>query len=76
MNQFLAFLSEHQSWLIPLALYLAINLARRDYLVKNENPVIRWLASALERVLFLQWDRWGGSFKALGIVSPEVPKDE
>lgn len=76
MNQFLAFLSEHQSWLIPLALYLAINLARRDYLVKNENPVIRGLASALERVLFLQWDRWGGSFKSLGIVSPEVQKDE
>ena len=76
MNQFLAFLTEHQSWLIPLALYLAINLARRDYLVKNENPVIRGLASALERVLFLQWDRWGGSFKSLGIVSPEVKHDE
>ena len=76
MNQALEFLRQHQEWVIPLALYLAINLARRDYLVKHANPTVRAIASVLERVLFLQWDRWGGKFKALGIVSPEVPRDE
>lgn len=63
-------------WLIPLVLYLAINLARRDYLVKNENAVIRGLALALERVLFLEWDRWGGAFKSLGIVAPPVDTEK
>ena len=66
------FLNDNKEWIIPLVLYIALNVARRDYLVKNESPVIRGLASALERVLFLEWDRWGGKFKAIGIVSPGI----
>lgn len=75
MNQALEFIRQHQEWIIPLVLYIAINLARRDYLVQHKNPTVRAVASVLERVLFLQWDRWGGKFKALGIISPEVDKD-
>ncbi len=59
-------------WLIPLVLYIAVNVVRRDYLVKNENAVIRGIAHALEMVLVLEWDRWGGSFKPLGLISPRV----
>lgn len=65
MGRVIAWLSDNQSWLIPLAIYLAMNLAKRDYLVQNPNPVVRGFANALEKVLFLEWNRWGGNLKWL-----------
>ena len=70
MTQIYPWLLANQYWIIPLVLYVALNLAKRDYLVNNSNPVVRGIASVLEKILVLQWDKWGGSFKSLGIVEP------
>lgn len=70
MTSIYPWLLANKTWILPLVIYLAINFAKRDYLVQNSNPVIRGLASVLEKILFLEWNRWGGSFKSLGIVSP------
>jgi len=63
MNQILPWLIANQAWLIPLAIYLALNLAKRDYLVANTNPVVRGVALMIEKILVLEWNKWGGSFK-------------
>ena len=73
MNTIYQFVLANQYWILPLAIYLALNLAKRDCLVNNSNPVVRGVASVLEKILVLEWGRWGGSFKSLGIV--ETPDD-
>ena len=71
MGQVTAWLHANQSWLIPLVLYIALNVCKRSYLVENPNPLVRGFAGALEKILLLEWDRWGGNFKFLVSDEPE-----
>lgn len=65
-------LIDNKSIWIPVALYLALNIANRTALVTNANPEIRFIARLLENVLFMQWDKWGGTLKVL---APPVNED-
>jgi len=58
-------LIDHKSIWIPVALYLALNIANRSTLVTHANPEVRFIARLLENVLFMQWDKWGGTLKVL-----------
>lgn len=55
-------------WVIALALYVAINVAKR--IPPPTNPTLLFFWQLFERVMFLGWDRWGGSLKWLGTVAP------
>ena len=65
-------LIDNKSIWIPVVLYLALNLANRTALVTHANPEVRFIARLLENVLFMQWDKWGGTLKAL---VPSVNED-
>jgi hypothetical protein len=59
-------------WAIALALYVAINLAKRIPPPTAAIPLFFW--QLFERVMFLGWDKWGGALKWLGTVAP-APTD-
>ena len=63
MNQIVPWLVANQAWLIPLLIYVAMNIAKRDWLVQNSDPTVRTIAQMLEKILVLEWDKWGGKFK-------------
>ena len=65
MAKVINWLIANQAWLIPLVVYVALNLAKRDFLVNNSNPVIRGAAGVLEKILLLEWQKWGGNLKFL-----------
>lgn len=52
---------------IPALVYVAYNVIPRTPPV-NRQLFALW--SLAERAMVLSWDRWGGSAKLLGIVSP------
>lgn len=54
-------------WSIPIGIYLLANIAPRR---PPQNPTLRRLWGAMERFMFLAWDKWGGKLKALGFVIP------
>lgn len=58
-------LIDNKSIWIPVVLYLALNVANRAALVTHADPRVRYVARLLENVLFLQWDKWGGTLKSL-----------
>jgi hypothetical protein len=53
---------------VPVLVYVAYNI------IPRQPPTDRRLFALwaiAERLMVLSWDRWGGSAKALGVVSPD-----
>lgn len=71
MSQYLlaawAWCLAHPEIVVPVAVYVAWNVIPRTP-PKDRRLFALWALA--ERLLVLSWDRWGGSAKALGIVSP------
>lgn len=65
----------HPEIAIPIVIYLAWNIIPRT---PPKNRFLFALWSVAERAMLLSWERWGGTVKSLGIVSPdpEVWADE
>jgi hypothetical protein len=58
----------HPEIVVPLVVYLAWNVIPRTP-PRDRRLFALWAVA--ERLMLLSWDRWGGSAKALGIVSPD-----
>jgi hypothetical protein len=58
----------HPEIVVPAIVYIAYNVIPRTP-PKDRRLFALWALA--ERLLVLSWDRWGGSAKALGIVSPD-----
>jgi hypothetical protein len=57
----------HPEIVVPAVVYVAWNVIPRTP-PKDRRLFALW--SLAERLLVLSWDRFGGSWKALGIISP------
>jgi hypothetical protein len=58
----------HPEIVVPALVYVAWNVIPRT---PPRQRFLFALWSIGERLMLLSWDRWGGSAKALGIVSPD-----
>lgn len=57
----------HPEIAVPIVVYVAYNIVPRTP-PKNRTLFAIW--ALFERLVVLSWDRWGGSAKLIGIVSP------
>jgi len=58
----------HPEIVVPLVIYIMWNVVPRTP-PRDRRLFALWALG--ERLMLLSWDRWGGSAKALGIVSPD-----
>ena len=65
MSQIYSWLANNTAYWVPFVLYICLNVMDRTTLVTHANPEVRFIARLLENVLFMQWDKWGGTLKAL-----------
>jgi hypothetical protein len=65
MDKIVPWLSDNQYWLMPLVIYIALNVSKRTKLLTSANPTVRAIAVLIEPMLVLEWDKWGGKFKSM-----------